>query len=218
MSDEHSCIDFGRYERQGFPEVVYCAGKTTPQVVDNLRLLAEAHGHALGTRLDPERAGEVLAALEGARYDELSRTVTLGERPVPGDDAPLVSVVCAGTSDLPVSCEAEVTLRFLGHRVGAVRDVGVAGLHRLDARLDELRGSAVVIVVAGMEGALPSVIGGLVAAPVIAVPTSVGYGASFQGLAALLGMLNSCASGLTVTNIDNGFGAAMAAHRILSSK
>jgi pyridinium-3,5-biscarboxylic acid mononucleotide synthase len=142
--------------------------------------------------------------------------VVVGELRQAAADGPVVAVVCAGTSDLPVAGEAEVTLRFLGHRVRGVRDVGVAGLHRLDARIDELREAAVVIVVAGMEGALPSVIGGLVAAPVIAVPTSVGYGASFQGVAALLGMLNSCASGLTVTNIDNGFGAAMAAHRILS--
>lgn len=213
---DHSCIDFGRYERQGFPEVVYCEGKTSGQVIDNLRVLADAHGHALGTRLDAVRATEVVAAVDGAVYDELSRTVVVGELPRPAEDGPVVAVVCAGTSDLPVAGEAEMTLRFLGHRVEGVRDVGVAGLHRLDARVADLRKAAVVIVVAGMEGALPSVVGGLVAAPVIAVPTSVGYGASFQGVAALLGMLNSCASGLTVTNIDNGFGAAMAAHRILS--
>jgi len=216
MSDDHSCIDLGRFERQGFPEVVYCEGKTSGQIIDNLRVLAEAHGRALGTRLGEDKAAEVLEALEGAVYDKLSRAVVVGELPQAKENAPSVAVVCAGTSDLPVAGEAEATLRFLGHPVQAVRDVGVAGLLRLDGRINELREAAVVIVVAGMEGALPSVVGGLVAAPVIAVPTSVGYGASFQGVAALLGMLNSCAAGLTVTNIDNGFGAAMAAHRILS--
>jgi len=216
MSDDHSCIDIGRFERQGFPEVVYCEGKTCGQIIDNLRVLAEAHGRAFGTRLCEEKAAEVLDALEGAVYDKLSRVVVVGGLPQPKENTPLVAVVCAGTSDLPVAGEAEATLRFLGHRVEGVRDVGVAGLHRLDGRIEELREAEVVIVVAGMEGALPSVVGGLVAAPVIAVPTSVGYGASFQGVAALLGMLNSCAAGLTVTNIDNGFGAAMAAHRILA--
>lgn len=216
MSDDHSCIDIGRLDRQGFPEVVYCQGKTGGQIIDNLRALAEAHGRALGTRLCEDKAGEVMEALEGAVYDKLSGVVVVGELPQPAEGASSVAVVCAGTSDLPVAGEAEATLRFLGHPVQGVRDVGVAGLHRLDGRIEELREAAVVIVVAGMEGALPSVVGGLVAAPVIAVPTSVGYGASFQGVAALLGMLNSCAAGLTVTNIDNGFGAAMAAHRILS--
>jgi NCAIR mutase (PurE)-related protein len=129
-----------------------------------------------------------------------------------------VALVCAGTSDLPVAAEAAATLAFLGHEARFYNDIGVAGIHRLHGRIDEIRSAAVIIVVAGMEGALPSVVGGLVAAPVIAVPTSVGYGAAFEGLAALLGMLNSCASGLTVVNIDNGFGAAMAAHRILSPK
>jgi len=212
----HSCLDADRVDRLGFAEVVFCQGKTDAQVADNLRALAAAHGRALGTRLDPARAAAVLAAAPGAKYDEHSRTVWLGEPPAPAPGAPVVAVVCAGTSDLPVAGEAAATLGFLGHPVWRIHDVGVAGLHRLEARLDELRAAAVVIVVAGMEGALPSVVGGLVARPVIAVPTSVGYGASFHGLAALLGMLNSCASGLTVVNIDNGFGAALAAHRILA--
>ena len=129
-----------------------------------------------------------------------------------------VAVVTAGTSDLPVAAEASATLAFLGHCIGHFNDIGVAGIHRLHERIDEIRRASAVIVVAGMEGALPSVVGGLVSAPVIAVPTSVGYGAAFEGLAALLGMLNSCASGLVVVNIDNGFGAAMATHRILSIK
>ncbi len=213
---DHSTLDPGRLGRVGFPEVVFCQHKTAGQIVDNLRGLAAAHGRALGTRLDPQLAATVLAALPGAFYDEPGRTVRLGEPPAPAAGAATVAVVCAGTSDLPVAAEAAATLAFLGHPVHRVHDVGVAGLHRLEARLDEIRSAAVVIVVAGMEGALPSVVGGLVGAPLIAVPTSVGYGASFGGLAALLGMLNSCAAGLTVVNIDNGFGAALAAHRILS--
>lgn len=218
MNEEpHSTLDDGRLTRQGFPEVVFCQSKTAGQTADNLRGLAAAHGGALGTRLEPERAREVLALLPGASYDELSKTIVLGGRRPVAEGGALVAVVCAGTSDLPVAAEAVATLEFLGHRVLRVHDVGVAGVHRLHARLGEIRGATVVIVVAGMEGALPSVVGGLVAAPVIAVPTSVGYGASFQGLAALLGMLNSCAAGLAVVNIDNGFGAALAAHRILGT-
>jgi hypothetical protein len=217
MNDEgHSTLDPGRLERQGFPEVVFCQNKSAAQIADNLRALAAAHGRALGTRLDPARAAAVRALLPAANYDEDSRTIVVGSPPPPAGDAPRVVVVCAGTSDLPVAGEAAATLAFLGHPVRRVHDVGVAGVHRLHARLEEIRAAAVVIVVAGMEGALPSVVGGLVAAPVIAVPTSVGYGASFHGLAALLGMLNSCAAGLVVVNIDNGFGAAVAAHRILA--
>jgi hypothetical protein len=155
----------------------------------------------------------VAAALPEACYDALGRTVLLGS--MPPADGRTVAVVTAGTSDLPVAAEAASTLAFLGHPVERFNDIGVAGIHRLFGRIDEIQKASVVIVVAGMEGALPSVVGGLVSAPVIAVPTSVGYGAAFSGLAALLGMLNSCASGLTVVNIDNGFGAALAAHRIL---
>ena len=212
-AEPHSTLDPERLARQGFPEVVYCQGKTARQISDNLQALALAHGNAFGTRLSAERAPEVLAALPEANYDPLSRTISLGLLPAAGGRG--VALVCAGTSDLPVAGEAAATLAFLGHRVSRFHDIGVAGIHRLHARIDEIRTAGVVIVVAGMEGALPSVVGGLVAAPVIAVPTSVGYGAAFEGLAALLGMLNSCASGLTVVNIDNGFGAALAAHRIL---
>lgn len=212
----HSMLDSDRLRRQGFPEVVYCQGKTAAQVVDNLRALAATHGRALGTRLPAEHAAEVLAALPDACHDAVARTIMLGAAPVPAPGGRFVALVAAGTSDLPVVAEAAATLGFLGHAVRSFHDVGVAGIHRLHERIDEIRAAAVVIVAAGMEGALPSVVGGLVAAPVIAVPTSVGYGAAFEGLAALLGMLNSCASGLLVVNIDNGFGAAMAAHRILS--
>lgn len=214
-SDPHSTLDPERLARQGFPEIVYCQGKTAGQIADNLRALAAANGRSFGTRLDPEKAADVLTALPEADYDPLSRTISVGT--MPGENARVVAVVSAGTSDLPVAEEAAKTLQFLGHGVRRFNDIGVAGIHRLHARIDEIRTASVVIVAAGMEGALPSVVGGLVSTPVVAVPTSVGYGASFQGLAALLGMLNSCASGLTVVNIDNGFGAAMAAHRILHS-
>lgn len=208
----HSTLDPGRLARQGFPEIVYCEGKTAAQVADNLRLLATAHGRAFGTRLDATKAGEVLAALPEAVYHPLGRTVSLGPLPAPGRG--VVALVSAGTSDLPVVEEAAQTLHFLGHRVERHPDIGVAGIHRLHERVEAIRAARIVIVVAGMEGALPSVVGGLVAAPVIAVPTGVGYGAAFEGLAALLGMLNSCASGLAVVNIDNGFGAAYQAAAI----
>jgi NCAIR mutase (PurE)-related protein len=212
----HSTLDPERLIRQGFPEIVYCQSKTAAQITDNLKSLAASNGIAFGTRLPADRAPEVLAALPEATYDPLSRTISLGA--MPAVSGGMVAIVTAGTSDLPVAAEAAATLAFLGRPVSGFNDIGVAGIHRLHSRIDDIRAAAVVIVVAGMEGALPSVVGGLVAAPVIAVPTSVGYGAAFEGLAALLGMLNSCASGLVVVNIDNGFGAAMAAHRILTSK
>lgn len=215
LQTAHSTPDPGRLARQGFPEVVYCQSKTAEQVADNLRALAAANGSAFGTRLDPDKAAAVVAMIPEATYDELGRTVSLGA--IPAASGRAVAVVTAGTSDLPVAAEAASTLAFLGHPVERFNDIGVAGIHRLHGRIDEIRTASVVIVVAGMEGALPSVVGGLVAAPVIAVPTSVGYGAAFDGLAALLGMLNSCAAGLTVVNIDNGFGAALAAHRILQT-
>lgn len=212
---DHSTLDPGRLARQGFPEIVYCQSKTARQIADNMKSLAEANGRSFGTRLPEEKAALVLAELPEATYDPLSRTISIGA--MPPANTRLVAVVSAGTSDLPVAEEACATLAFLGHGCRRFNDIGVAGIHRLHQRIDEIRKADVVIVVAGMEGALPSVVGGLVAAPVIAVPTSVGYGAAFEGIAALLGMLNSCASGLTVVNIDNGFGAAMAAHRILTT-
>ena len=217
MSEQHhSTLDHDRQKRQGFPEVVYCKSKTAEQIAENLQSLADSNGRSLGTRVPADLIDEILQILPAANYDKLSNTIILGEKPDPNPDQPPVAVISAGTSDLPVSMEAAVTLEFLGHPVTRFNDIGVAGIHRLHNRIDEIREAAVVIVVAGMEGALPSVVGGLVAAPVIAVPTSVGYGAAFEGLAALLGMLNSCAAGLVVVNIDNGFGAAMAAHRMLS--
>jgi pyridinium-3,5-biscarboxylic acid mononucleotide synthase len=212
-------LDHHRALRQGLPEVVFCEGKTPEQVLAICEHLAAASGGFLGTRANRETAARLQARFPGLTWNELARTVHL---PAPGASKPSVTtgtilVVSAGTSDLPVAEEAAVVAEVFGHPVERLVDVGVAGLHRLLAAGDQLRQARVIIVVAGMEGALPSVVGGLVGTPVIAVPTSVGYGASFGGLAALLAMLNSCASGVTVVNIDNGFGAAAAASRICRS-
>lgn len=210
LADTHRMI------RQGFPEAVYAEGKTPIQTADALSALVAAHGCALATRVPTETAVFLATSLPIGTYDPVSRLFRVGQMEHVFQSAG-VAVVSAGTSDLPVAEEAAQTLEFAGARVNRITDVGVAGLHRLLARLDDLRAASIVIAVAGMEGALPSVLGGLVAAPVIAVPTSVGYGASLSGLSALLGMLNSCASGLTVVNIDNGFGAAVAAVRLLQA-
>ena len=208
-------VDHHRALRQGVPEVVFCPGKTAEEVVAICHRLAERGNGFLATRADEATAAAVRAAFPAVRSDRRARTLHLAADDAAGPDARRFTlVVSAGTGDLPVADEAAITAEALGHRVERLYDVGVAGIHRV-LRESELLGSAgVVIVVAGMEGALPSVVGGLVAAPVIAVPTSVGYGAAFGGIAALLGMLNSCAAGVTVVNIDNGFGAAMAAERI----
>ena len=206
-------IDHHRALRQGQPEVVFCEGKTVEHVVGICERLAAATGEFLGTRATEPMAAALRSRFPSVRWNPLARTVRLGG-PAPDPNGAPILVVCAGTSDLPVAEEAAVVAEALGHRVERLADVGVAGLHRLLAARPQLDEARVVIVVAGMEGALPSVVGGLVAAPVIAVPTSVGYGASFGGLAALLAMLNSCAAGVTVVNIDNGFGAAVAASRI----
>ena len=210
-------IDHHRSLRQGYPEVVYAPGKTVDQVVGIAERIAERGDGFLVTRADETTRAALRARFASAEINELGRIVWLP----PGEAAPrgtgTVLIVTAGTSDLPVAEEAAVSAVALGNEVKRVTDVGVAGIHRLLARGDELMRAAVVIVVAGMDGALPSVIGGLVRTPVIAVPTSVGYGASFHGLAALLTMLNSCAAGVTVVNIDNGFGAAVAASRITHS-
>jgi len=212
-------LDHHRTLRQGHPEVVFCSGKSVDQVSTICERLAVQGGGFLGTRATPEQAAALAARFPALEWNPLGRTVVL--RAVsrqPSAVSGTVLVACAGTSDLPVAEEAAVTADALGARVERLTDVGVAGIHRLLAASDTLRAADVLIVVAGMEGALPSVAGGLVGAPVIAVPTSVGYGASFGGLAALLAMLNSCAAGVTVVNIDNGFGAAMAAMRILQGR
>ncbi len=207
-------IDHHRALRQGYPEVIYAPGKTPGQTVEIAARIAERGDGFLVTRADAEVREVLHVRFPRAEINELGRTVHL-----PADDpAPLgvksILIVTAGTSDLPVAEEAAVTAHALGNPVARLTDVGVAGIHRLLARQDALMEASVIVVVAGMDGALPSVVGGLVRVPVIAVPTSVGYGASFGGVAALLAMLNSCASGVTVVNIDNGFGAAVAASRI----
>jgi NCAIR mutase (PurE)-related protein len=206
-------LDTGQAARTGDPEVVYGAGKTPQQVVDILGVLHEAHPDraVLATRVDERTRDAVLAAHPAAVVEEVARAVTLGELPAPRGT---VVVVSAGTSDAPVAAEAGLTARVYGAGVRVVTDVGVAGLHRVLAAREELLAADCLVVVAGMEGALPSVVGGLVGVPLVAVPTSVGYGASFGGLAALLGMLNSCAPGVTVVNIDNGFGAGVFAARV----
>lgn len=210
-------LDLHRALRGGMPEVVFCESKTAEQATAILERLWQHHDRVLGTRVAAAMAAAIQARLPDARYDITARLLTLARAPLPEPDAaaPYAMVVCGGTSDLPVAEEAAQVLAFLGHRVERAYDVGVAGLHRLLGELERLMGAAVVIAVAGMEGALTSVVAGLVGAPVIGVPTSVGYGVSFQGVAPLLTMLNSCASGVTVVNIDNGYGAAVAAHLML---
>ena len=206
-------VDLDRCRRCRIPEVVYCPGQTAPQITAVMRALHAAGQPVLATRVSPEQSAEVGRNLPAAIYHETARAITLAVDQVP---APVgrVAVVCAGTTDIPVAEEAALTAEWMGARVERAYDVGVAGLHRLVGQLENLRQARALVAVAGMEGALPSVIGGLVACPVVAVPTSTGYGASFQGLTALLAMLNSCVPGVTVVNIDNGFGAGVAAAMI----
>jgi NCAIR mutase (PurE)-related protein len=209
----HALVDHHRAMRTGVPEVVYGETKTAAQIADILRALArDGHG-ALATRVDADKGALVVERVRAAEYLAMPRLVRVAPRRAPAAGG-VVGVVCAGTSDLPVAEEAAVTAEFLGCRVVRITDVGVAGLHRLLAKIPELRAVDVLIVCAGMEGALPSVVAGLVDRPLIAVPTSVGYGVGVGGFAALATMLASCAAGVTVVNIDNGFGAAVAASRI----
>jgi NCAIR mutase (PurE)-related protein len=209
----HTQVDAQRAQRCGHPEVVFGEGKTAAELVDIARSLLELHGKLIATRVSEDGARALLANFPRARHHARARMVVAAHEEAPPGTG-LVLVVSAGTSDAPVAEEAAVTARALGARVEELRDVGVAGLHRLTAHVELLRRANALVVVAGMEGALASVVGGLVARPVIAVPTSVGYGASFQGLAALLAMLNSCAAGVSVVNIDNGFGAGYSAAQI----
>jgi NCAIR mutase (PurE)-related protein len=200
-------LDLQRQQRCGFPEVVYCAGKTVDQSVRILDILMEKYDNVIGTRADKAVYDALAGRHPAAQYDELARMVYQHkDKPVVNGDR-LISVITAGTSDIPIAEEAALTAEIMGNRVERIYDVGVAGIHRLLARVDDIRRANVNIVVAGMEGALASVVGGLVDKPVIAVPTSIGYGANFHGLSALLAMLNSCAAGVSVVNIDNGFGA-----------
>ena len=211
-------LDNHRHLRSGFPEVVFCQGKTTPHIIEILKRLSCSNKCILATRAGQDVYDAVCEEISAATYNALARIITVGE-PHRSDqdvaaDSEYVAVVCAGTADIPVAEEAVVTARVLGSRIERAYDIGVAGLHRLLDQKEMLADANVVVVVAGMEGALASVVGGLVDRPVIAVPTSVGYGASFGGLAALLSMLNSCAVGVSVVNIDNGFGAGYLAHMI----
>lgn len=207
-------IDHHRALRQGVPEVVLGESKSAEQIVTIVQHMA-AHGdNVLVTRISSEKADSLSTNHPNGEFDPIAKTFSLQQKPFEDLGRGKVLVICAGTSDLPVAKEAAVTARMFNNQVVELVDVGVAGIHRLLAHTEALFEATVIIVVAGMEGALPSVVGGLVDVPVIAVPTSVGYGASFNGIAALLGMLNSCAGGITVVNIDNGFGAAFAATRI----
>ncbi|MFT5493750.1 MAG: NCAIR mutase (PurE)-related protein [Limisphaerales bacterium] len=206
-------VDQHRALRCGFPEVVYGAGKTPGQIIEIALSILERSDQLLITRVDAEQAAFAVEKLPGAILHEMARCVTVEKNPLPRR-AGTIAVLCAGTSDMPVAEEAAVTAEIMGNHVKRIYDVGIAGLHRLLAQTDTLRQANVTIAVAGMEGALPSVVAGLVDKPVIAVPTSVGYGANLGGIAALLGMLNSCGSGVTVVNIDNGFGAGYAASQI----
>ncbi len=206
-------VDLHRAKRQGAPEVIFCPGKRPEQIAGILRELDAAGQNLMATRAEPAVFEAVRDAVEGLQYNEIGRIIWKTVRP-PAKKQGIVQVITAGTSDLPVAEEAAQTAECLGNEVRRTYDAGVAGVHRLLHNLDEIRRARVLIVVAGMEGALASVVGGLVAAPVIAVPTSIGYGSNFGGLSALLGMLNSCASNVAVVNIDNGFGAASIANLI----
>jgi pyridinium-3,5-biscarboxylic acid mononucleotide synthase len=211
-------LDMHRGIRTGFPEVVFCQGKTCAQAVEIVKRLSEKNSKVLATRVSPDVAEIMAREVQGATYHELARIVVV-DRPVAeasllANQDKYIMVLCAGTADIPVAEEAAITAESMGSRVEHAYDVGVSGLHRLLDQKDRIMQANVLIVVAGMEGALASVVGGMVSRPLIAVPTSVGYGASFGGLAALLAMLNSCAAGIVVTNIDNGFGAGYFAHQV----
>ena len=206
-------VDNHRSLRNGFPEVVLCEGKRPDHIMTIMEECCAGPGPVLATRASPELYATIQRRLPDVRYNDLARAMFYEPAPLPKRSGKIL-VITAGTADIPVAEEAALTADIMGNQVERLFDVGVAGLHRLLAHMDLIQNASVLIVVAGMEGALPSVVGGLVECPVIAVPTSVGYGASFNGLAALLGMLNSCAAGVTVVNIDNGFGAGFAASKI----
>ncbi|MDR3632083.1 MAG: nickel pincer cofactor biosynthesis protein LarB [Desulfocapsaceae bacterium] len=209
----HTRLDHHRAIRKGYPEVIYGAGKTSGQICDIVTAMLAHDNNILITRVAEDVFADVRDLAADARFHETAGIITVKRRDIPVPPTS-IAVVTAGTSDMPVAEEAAVTAEFLGNRVDRIFDVGVAGIHRIFDHLDIIRNARVVIVIAGMEGALASVVGGLVDKPIIAVPTSVGYGAAFSGLSALLGMLTSCASGISVVNIDNGFGAAYSASLI----
>ena len=217
-------VDLIRRKRKGFPEVIYCPGKTPQQIAKIAQCLWRQGQSVLATKADEKVYRTIKKILKSARYYKVAKIVAVKNKEdkslsqVVKNELPKIAIVTAGTADLSVAEEAAVTAEFLGNRVERVYDVGVAGIHRLVKNLDKIKKAKVIIVVAGMEGALPSIVGGLVDKPIIAVPTSVGYGANFKGLSALLAMMNSCAPGVAVVNIDNGFGAGVMAHTILKQK
>jgi NCAIR mutase (PurE)-related protein len=210
-------IDHHREVRTGYPEIVYCAGKTVDQVREIFRVMSAREGNVFGTRADISMYDAVKSVIPEAVWHSEARIISVRKKEITGPDTS-IAVITAGTSDIPVAEEAAVTAELLGNKVVRIYDAGVAGIHRLVDKLPEIKSCRVVIVIAGMEGALASVVGGLVDKPVIAVPTSVGYGANFGGISALLAMLTSCSSGVTVVNIDNGFGAGFSASMINSMK
>ena len=206
-----ACIDHHRSLRKGLSEVIFGEGKEVSEILAIMERMAEQGENIMATRLSPEKATQIQAKYKDSVYHERARVLTLTKHPIKIQGRGTILVISAGTSDIPVAEEAAITARFMGNEVETIYDLGVAGIHRVLSHRERLTKASVIIVVAGMEGALPSVVGGLVDKPVIGVPTSVGYGASFQGIAAVLGMLNACAAGVTVVNIDNGFGAGYAA-------
>lgn len=209
----HVRIDLDRLRRQGIPETVFCPGKSTEHLLTIFRTMSEAGQNVMATRATPETAEAIQRAFPESVYHTEARIITLDVAPLPKPQGQ-ISVLCAGTADVPVAEEARITAMRMGAMTHCIYDAGVAGLHRLTSTIDETTNSNAVIVIAGMEGALPSVVGGLIDKPLIAVPTSRGYGWNMEGLSALLGMLNSCAAGVTVVNVDNGYGAGVAAARI----
>jgi NCAIR mutase (PurE)-related protein len=211
-------IDNQRHERRGFPEAVFCEGKTPEQVAKIVQKMNEGKSNILATRASAETYDAVKTLTPEAEYSEAARLIFVRKETIEPDPDRVILVMTAGTSDIPVAEEAAITAELMGHKVDRIFDVGVAGIHRLFAQQEKVQSANVLVVCAGMEGALASVVGGLVSKPVIAVPTSIGYGASFGGIAALLGMLNSCASGVSVVNIDNGFGAGRLAGMINSMR
>ena len=211
-------IDHNRELRQGFPEVIYAAGKTKEQVTEIFKRLYErSDGNLIATRASREKFEYLSAEVPAAQYSDTAQMIYVDRKNIVRDESRTILILTAGTSDLPVAEEARLTAYLFGNSVKIFHDCGVAGIHRLFAHMKDIEQASVIIVVAGMEGALASVVGGLTDKPIIAVPTSVGYGASFNGLAALLAMLNSCAAGVSVVNIDNGFGAAVVASKILGN-
>lgn len=206
-----ACIDHHRGLRKGLSEVIFGEGKETGDIIAIMDRMVEHGENVMITRISTDKAEKIVERFPTSTYHRRARLITFEKNPINSTGRGKILVICAGTSDIPVAEEAAITARFMGNEVDTIYDVGVSGLHRLMSHQENLKNASVIIVVAGMEGALPSVVGGLVDKPVIAVPTSIGYGASFGGISALLGMLNSCATGVTVVNIDNGFGAGYAA-------